>query len=79
MPLEEEVQFSNFAKNTKEAKYCQGANSRLYGNLTQIYTNLKSTETGNKYGKACKVCGKLAYSKYYIFGVYLHLISNRGQ
>ena len=52
MPVEEEVQFSNFAKNNKKAKYCRGANSRLYENLTQIYTNLNSIDTGNKHGNA---------------------------
>ena len=49
---EEEVQICNFSKNPKEAKYRQGANSRLCGNLTQLDMHIKSSETGNKHGNA---------------------------
>ena len=41
--------------------------------------HLKSAETGNKHGNACKVCGKVAYSKCSICGVYLNLMANRVQ
>ena len=50
--LEEEVQWSNFVKTTKEAKYRRGANSRLCGNLTQLDMHLKSAETGDKHGNS---------------------------
>ena len=46
----EEVQLSNFVNNFKEAKYCRGDNSRLCGNPTQLETNLKYEESGDKNG-----------------------------
>ena len=66
-------------KTTREAKYYQGDNSCLCRNLTQLYKHLNSSETGNKNGNACKVCGKVVYSKCFICGVYLHLMANRVQ
>ena len=68
-PLEEEVKLYNFAKYFKYEKYRRGTNSRLCGNLTQLDMHLKSSETGNKHGNTCKVCGKVAYSKCSICGV----------
>ena len=40
---------------------------------------LKSAETGNKYVGVYKVCGKLDCSKFFICGVYLNFMDNRGQ
>ena len=52
--------FQLFIKN-KEVNYGQGANSHLCGNIAQIDMHLRSEETGNKHGNACKVCGKVDY------------------
>ena len=41
--------------------------------------HIKSSETVNKHDNVCKVCGKVAYSKYSIFGVYLCLVEIRGK
>ena len=68
-PSTEEVQFSNFATKIKKSRYRQGANSRLCGNIMQLYIHLKYSETVNKHVNACKVCGNMVYSKCSIFGV----------
>ena len=77
-PLSEKVQLSNFLTK-KKAKYCQGSSSRLCGDITHLKMNIKSTETGHKNVNACMVCGKMAYSKCSICGIYLYLMENRGQ
>ena len=74
--LEEDLQLSNFEK---KSNYRQGANSRLCGNLIQLDMHLNSSETLNKHGNAWKVYDNVAYSKWYICGVYLNLMSNRGK
>ena len=63
-------------KTIREAKYPQGENSRLCRNLTQLYKHLNLSETGDKHGNACKICGKVVYSKCFICGVYLHFMAN---
>ena len=48
--LSEEVKLYNFGKISKEAKYLQGTNSRLCGNITQLDMYIKSSETVNNNG-----------------------------
>ena len=77
-PLAEDLHLYNIEK-PKESKYRRGENSRLRGSLTQLNMHLKYAETGNKHVNSCKVCGKVAYSKCSICGVYRNLMANRGK
>ena len=66
-------------KKNKEVKYFRGANSRLFGNLTQLGMHIKSAGTGNKNSNVRKVYGKVPSSKCYSCVVYLYFMVNRGQ
>ena len=77
--LAEDLQFSNFAKKSKNPRIAGCQFLRLCGNITQLYMHLKSAEILNKQVNACKVYGKVDYSKCSNCGLCLYLMTNKGK
>ena len=78
-PRKESASSKKFKKSFRDAKTKRGRHSRLCGDLTALNHHIKGVKTGNKHPKACKVCGKPAYSTCTICNEALHFMPSKGE